>query len=366
MMAPAELESVYRGRRVLLTGHTGFKGGWLSIWLSELGASVTGVSLAPPTTPNLFEAGRVRERLAHVEADIRDLERMRAVWRQCRPEIVFHLAGQSLVRESYADPIRTVQTNVLGTTHLLELARTEARPVAMVLVTSDKCYENREWVYPYREEDRLGGSDLYSMSKAGAELAASAYRRAFFPPERLAEHGMAMATARAGNVFGGGDWAADRLVPDCFRALLEGRPILVRSPGAVRPWQHVLEPLSGYLLLGARLFDGDTAARARVCEAWNFGPAGANARPVRELVEAIVVAWGEGGWRAESSPDAPHEHTLLRLAIDKARAELGWRPRWDLETAVAHTVQWYKAFRAGDDMAEWCRLQIVEYGGLGR
>jgi CDP-glucose 4,6-dehydratase len=175
-----------------------------------------------------------------------------------------------------------------------------------------------------------------------------------------------MATARAGNVFGGGDWAADRLVPDCFRALLEGRPIVVRSPEAVRPWQHVLDPLSGYLLLGARLFHGDATARARACEAWNFGPTAANARPVRELVEALVAAWGEGSWCAGSSPDAPPEHTLLRLAIDKARAGLGWRPRWDLETAVAHTVQWYKAFRAGDDMAVWCRLQIVEHGGLGR
>jgi CDP-glucose 4,6-dehydratase len=270
------------------------------------------------------------------------------------------------VRESYADPLRTVQTNVLGTTHLLELARTEAPPAAVVLVTSDKCYENREWVYPYREEDRLGGSDLYSMSKAGAELAASAYRRAFFPPERLAQHGVAVATARAGNVFGGGDWAADRLVPDCFRALLERRPIVVRSPGAVRPWQHVLEPLSGYLLLGARLFADEPAVRARACEAWNFGPAAANARPVSELVEAIVAAWGEGTWRAEQSVEAPHEHTLLRLAIDKARAGLGWQPRWDLETAVARTVEWYQAFEAGDDMAGWCRRQIVEYGGLDR
>lgn len=366
MMTPGDFARVYRGRRVLLTGHTGFKGGWLSLWLAELGARVTGMSLAPPTNPNLFEAARVGERLTHVEADIRDFERTRAVWRQCRPEIVFHLAAQSLVRESYADPLRTVQTNVMGTTHLLELARTEARPAAIVLVTSDKCYENREWVYPYREDDRLGGSDLYSMSKAGAELAASAYRRAFFPPERLAEHGVAVATARAGNVFGGGDWAADRLVPDCFRALLEGRTITVRNSGAVRPWQHVLDPLSGYLLLGARLFEGDPAARRRACEAWNFGPSADNARSVRELVEALVAAWGEGGWRAEQEADAPHEHTLLRLAIDKARAGLGWRPRWDFETAVAHTVQWYKAFRAGDDMADWCLRQIVEYGGLGR
>ncbi|MEW6320193.1 MAG: CDP-glucose 4,6-dehydratase [Acidobacteriota bacterium] len=343
------------GRRVLLTGHTGFKGGWLALWLRELGAEVTGVSLPAADGPTLFADARVGDGLRHIECDIRDLEAFERAWRAARPEVVFHLAAQALVRESYLDPLRTVSTNTLGTTHVLELARRSDDPLALVLVTSDKCYENREWERGYAEDDTLGGRDVYSGSKAAAEVIISSYRRSFFGPS------VAAASARAGNVIGGGDWAADRIVPDAIAALQAARPIAVRNPSAVRPWQHVLEPLSGYLLLATRLLDPDAAVRAAAADAWNFGPTLENTRTVGQLADALVRGWGEGSWVDRSEPGAPHEAGLLRLEIAKAGAALGWTPRWDFERAVAETVRWYRARARGDDARAVCLAQIAAY-----
>lgn len=351
---------VYAGKRVLLTGHTGFKGGWLATWLARLGADVVGYSLPPSTTPSLYDAASISTRVQSTTGDVRDLAGLATVWRETRPDAVFHLAAQPIVRESYRSPLETIQTNVIGTCNVLEVARLEARPVAIVLVTSDKCYENREWVFGYREDDRLGGSDVYSASKAGAELLASSYRRSFFPPATIDAHGIAVATARAGNVIGGGDWSADRMVPDSIRALSSGSPVLVRNPGATRPWQHVLEPLSGYLQLGARLLGSD-AARADACGGWNFGPDPGETRTVKDVVEHVIARFGRGSWRQDGA-SGPHESGLLRLATDKARLQLGWAPRWSFEQTIAATVDWYKAFYEGGSMADWCERQIDAHG----
>jgi CDP-glucose 4,6-dehydratase len=346
----------YRGRRVLVTGHTGFKGGWLSLWLSELGAHVTGYSLAPWTDPNLFTAARIADRMRHHLGDVRDLASFRAVWLDCRPEVVFHLAAQPIVRESYRHPVETVTTNVIGTTHVLELARESSSPVAVVCVTSDKCYDNVEWSYGYRENDRLGGVDIYSGSKAAAEMIVSSYQRSFFTTADRP----AVASARAGNVIGGGDWAADRLVPDCIRALEAGRTIEVRNPHAVRPWQHVLEPLSGYLTLGAllqRRDDEGVAARSP----WNFGPTISNSRSVGAVVAAVIRHWGAGEWTQPPDDYGGHEATLLRLAIDKAQIRLGWLPRWDFDEAIRRTIDWYRAYYSGADVAAATAAQIADY-----
>jgi CDP-glucose 4,6-dehydratase len=359
-----ELRRAYAGKRVLLTGHTGFKGSWLTLWLDSLGAEVTGYALAPDPMPSLFEAAGVASACRHVVADVRDLPRLMAVLDETRPDYVFHLAAQPLVRLSYEQPLETLQTNVLGTTHVLEALRRAGRPCAVVVVTSDKCYENRERHAGYREDEAMGGHDIYSMSKGAAELVVSSYRRSFFPPARLASHGVAVATARAGNVVGGGDWARDRIVPDCVAALAAGRPIPVRNPAAVRPWQHVLEPLGGYLLLGARLAGVGIDDRAAWCEAWNFGPELEDARSVREVVEALIRCWGSGAWEDRHDPKAVHEAGLLRLDIEKARTRLGWRPRWHFEETFLRTVEWYRVFhhRAGPEaLATLCRTQIAEY-----
>jgi len=346
----------YRGRRVLVTGHTGFKGGWLSLWLSELGADVTGYSLAPWTEPNFFTAARIGSRVRHHEGDVRDLASLRAAWQACRPDVVFHLAAQPIVRESYRNPVETVTTNVVGTTHVLELARESSSPIAMVCVTSDKCYDNVEWPYGYREDDRLGGADVYSGSKAAAEVIVSSFQRSFFTTVDRP----AVASARAGNVIGGGDWATDRIVPDCIRALSAGRTIEVRNPHAVRPWQHVLEPLSAYLTLGARLQQRDeTGLAAR--GPWNFGPTIPNARSVGAVVSAVIREWGAGEWRQPPANAAGPEATLLRLAIDKAQIQLGWSPRWNFDEAIRRTVHWYKAFYEGAHMAACTTAQIAEY-----
>jgi len=359
------LRVAYAGRRVLLTGHTGFKGGWLAVWLRSLAAEVTGVALDPDTEPSLFEDAGIADVCRHVVGDVRDLALVRRLVRGVRPEAVFHLAAQSLVRRSYAEPMATLETNVTGTANVLEAIRLERQRCAVVVVTSDKCYENAERLEPYRESDPMGGSDVYSASKGAAEIVARGWRRSFFPPARLAEHGVAVATARAGNVIGGGDWCADRIVPDAIRALAAGRPVPVRNPASVRPWQHVLEPLGGYLLLGARLLGPDAA---RHCGPWNFGPAPEDAAPVSALVGEIIRAWGSGSWAPEPQPGAPREAGLLRLSADKAREGLGWGPRWDLRAAVERSVAFYRARASGARGAalrEECLRQVEEYLGAG-
>jgi CDP-glucose 4,6-dehydratase len=334
---------------VLLTGHTGFKGSWLALWLADLGAEVTGYALAPETTPALFERAGVAGCCRSILGDVRDAARVAALVREVQPDFVFHLAAQALVRRGYQEPLETFATNAVGTAAVLDAVRVAGRPCAVVVVTTDKCYENLDSGEAFREDHRLGGRDPYAASKACAELVAASYRQSFFEPGALGQHGVALATARAGNVIGGGDWSQDRIVVDAVAALAAGRPIPVRNPHAVRPWEHVLEPLSGYLELGARLAGSQAA---EYCEAWNFGPEPSGACTVRELVERLVSRWGEGRWEDRSDPGAPHEARFLRLAIDKARVRLGWRPRLDLDTAVAWTVDWYKAAHRGADAAE--------------
>jgi CDP-glucose 4,6-dehydratase len=350
------LARTYRGARVLVTGHTGFKGAWLTMWLHDLGAKVTGLALEPDTKPSLFEAAAVSELCRHEVGDIRDYERVLGVVRETKPDFVFHLAAQALVRKSYAEPVSTIATNVLGTAHVLEAVRQAGIRSHVVVVTSDKCYENREWVHGYREADPMGGHDPYSMSKGAAELVTSSYRRSFFPPEKHAQHGVALGSARAGNVIGGGDWAADRLIPDIVMALSEGRVVGIRNPTAVRPWQHVLEPLGGYLLLGAHL----QANPAKFSDAYNFGPSLVSSVTVREMVEAFVAAWGEGRWEDRSDPNAPHEAHLLRLSIDKAHAELGFVPRWDAATTIAATVDWYRTHARGAKATDLRAMTIAQ------
>ena len=347
----------WRGKRVLLTGHTGFKGGWLSLWLQEMGAEVTGLALPAPTTPSLFEVARVGERMTSVLGDIRDLELVSAVFATCRPEIVFHLAAQPLVRYSYGAPVETYATNVMGTVHVLEAARQTAGVRAIVNITSDKCYENREWPWGYRENDPMGGYDPYSNSKGCAELVAAAYRNSYFNPAEHARHGVALATARAGNVIGGGDWAADRLIPDILRAIEAGYPVNIRSPHAIRPWQHVLEPLHGYLTLAEKLHDEGSA----YAEGWNFGPSDDDAKPVQWIVEHLTRAWGEGAaWQLDTQPQ-PHEAHYLKLDCSKARMQLGWQPRWNLARALHSIIDWHKAMRQHADMRAICLSQIAEY-----
>ena len=336
-------DNAFVGKTVFVTGHTGFKGAWLALWLERLGARVVGYSLPPPTTPSLFELCGLAELIEHIEGDIRDTEGVQQAICRTTPAFVFHLAACPLVLESYANPLDTFDTNVMGTLSVVEAVRRAARRCAIVVVSTDKCYENQEWPYGYREIDRLGGRDPYSASKAAMEIAIAAYRHAYFAPDRIAEHGVRLATARAGNVIGGGDWAPDRLVPDAVRALSNGEPLNVRNPRSVRPWQHVLEPLSGYLWLAAKLASGG----APFASAWNFGPLPADTHTVAELAEAIIKAWGSGEWRKAQSPDgahqAPHEAGVLGLAIDKARLYLGWEPVWDFHTAVARTVALYQS-----------------------
>ena len=345
----------WRGRRVLITGVTGFKGGWLALWLRELGAVVTGCSLPPPTVPSLFEAANVGGLVEWINVDVRDGARLRQSVAARRPEIVFHLAAQPLVRASYELPVETFETNVMGTVNLLDALRSQESVRAVVIVTTDKCYENREWLWPYREEDALGGHDPYSSSKACAEIATSAYYRSFYKARHVG-----VATARAGNVIGGGDWARDRLVPDIVAALAAKESAVVRNPTSVRPWQHVLEPLCGYLRLAEHLeADGDGFSGS-----WNFGPGSDSARPVSDLVESLCSAWGEGArWHSAQTPQS-HEATLLALDASKARARLDWRPRIGLDDALAWTVEWYKAFGSGADMREHSLRQIRRYEEL--
>jgi len=329
----------YQGKRVLLTGHTGFKGAWMAEWLLSLGAEVTGFALPPPTTPSLFDQLGLAQRLRHIEGDIRDLAAVRAAVEVARPDFVFHLAAQPLVRLSYEQPTETFAANVMGTANVLEAVRLAAQPCVVVAITTDKCYENKEWVHSYREEDAMGGYDPYSASKGAAELVIAAYRRSYFSSP---DSPVRLASARAGNVIGGGDWALDRIVPDCIRALQRGETIPVRNKIATRPWQHVLEPLSGYLWLGACLADSQLLAfNSQLTSAFNFGPALSSNRTVAELVKEILKHW-PGQWADKSDPNAVHEAKLLNLATDKAHHFLGWKPVWNFEQTIEHTTAWYR------------------------
>jgi len=342
----------WRNRSVFLTGHTGFKGGWIALWLSQLGAKVHGYSLAPPTTPNFFTETQLLDRLqSSTIADIRDLSKLRAVMQPAKPSIVIHMAAQPLVRESYNTPVDTFATNVIGTVNVLEAARQTQTIQAIVNITTDKCYENQEWLWPYRENDRLGGHDPYSSSKACAEIAAAAYRESF-----LAEAGIYLASVRAGNVIGGGDWATDRLIPDFLRSIDENKTLRIRSPKAIRPWQHVLEPLSGYLMLAEQL----TTVGEKFAEAWNFGPEESDAKPVSWIVERLCQKIPNARWDLEGIPQ-PHEAGLLKLDSSKAKSRLNWAPRWSLETALDKTVEWHQAWKENQPMAQLSIQQIEAY-----
>jgi len=342
----------WNGRRVLVTGHTGFKGGWLALWLHQLGAKVTGFAL-PATDPSFFDQTRLAELVAHVEGDIRDAAAFEAAIAEARPELIFHLAAQPLVRASYADPVATYATNVMGTVHLLDACRRIDSVRAVVCVTSDKCYENREWVYPYRETDPMGGHDPYSSSKGAAEIAIASFRRSYFADGPL------VASVRAGNVIGGGDWAEDRLIPDIVRAMIAGERPSIRNPQAIRPWQHVLDALSGYLSVGQRLLDGDDSA----ADAWNFGPADADTKSVGWVADALLRAWGADGWDSPALSQ-PHEATILKLDCSKARSCLGWAPRLSLTRALALVADWHKAVASGTDARALSIGQIQEFEAL--
>ena len=341
-------------RKVFLTGHTGFKGSWLSLWLEQLGAVTRGFALAPPTEPSLFAAANVARGMESIEGNICDLRALQGALHGFQPEVVLHLAAQPLVRASYQDPVGTYAANVLGTANLLEAVRGCDSVRAVVIITTDKCYENKEWLWAYRENDRLGGHDPYSSSKACAELVVASYRNSFFAPERHAQHGVALASARAGNVIGGGDWAQDRLIPDIMRGFARGKTVHIRNPRAVRPWQHVLEPLRGYLSLAQRLVqDGPQYA-----EAWNFGPEYSDARPVQWIVEHLAANWGTNArWQVDAD-EHPHEAQMLKLDWTKAAERLGWHPALPLEQALQITADWYRACASGTEMRAYTVGQI--------
>jgi CDP-glucose 4,6-dehydratase len=334
----------WRGKKVFLTGHTGFKGSWLSLWLQSMGAQVTGYALPPPTNPSLFDEANVAHGMVSIIGDIRDVEALSKAMRDAAPDVVIHMAAQPLVRYSYVNPVETYSTNVMGTVHLLEAVRQTPSVRAVVNVTSDKCYDNKEWVWGYRENEPMGGFDPYSNSKGCAELVTSAYRNSFFNPEKYNEHGVALASGRAGNVIGGGDWAEDRL-------------IVIRSPHAIRPWQHVLEPISGYLLLAKKLYEQGTA----YAEGWNFGPVDDDAKPVQWIVEHLTAQWGEGAsWQLDEG-DHPHEAHYLKLDCSKARMRLDWQPRWHLAHSLEMIVAWQRAWLTKQDMRSFTLKQIEQY-----
>ncbi|MHB1514623.1 MAG: CDP-glucose 4,6-dehydratase [Acidiferrobacteraceae bacterium] len=347
----------WEGRKVLITGHTGFKGGWLALWLQALGADVSGYALKPATNPSLFDLAQVGARMTSVVGDIRDLPQLESMLATHRPEIILHLAAQPLVRRSYADPIETYSTNVMGTVNLLESVRRTGVARVVINVTSDKCYENRGWLWGYRENERMGGHDPYSSSKACSELITAAFRSSFFEPRGQTQQTVAIASARAGNVIGGGDWSADRLIPDILQAFSEARPVAIRNPHATRPWQHVLEPVRGYLLLAQQMWS-EGAAFSR---GWNFGPSDDDVRPVSWVVDRLKTLWGQGANSVLDVGTHPHEASYLKLDCSMAKARLGWTPKLHLHDALELTVAWYKAFLARDDMRTFTLEQIRAY-----
>jgi CDP-glucose 4,6-dehydratase len=351
--------SCFQGRNVLVTGHTGFKGAWLSMWLHELGANVFGYSLPPDNEQGVFQAAKISSLLSDdIHADIRDPAKLTNVFHDVRPDVVFHLAAQPLVRESYAIPRETHETNYMGTCNVLEAVRERSQACAVVIVTTDKCYENKEQVWGYRENDRLGGHDPYSASKAAAEIVAASYRDSFFPVNQMHEHGVGIATARAGNVIGGGDWAKDRIIPDMVRSLIEKKAVDIRNPHAVRPWQHVLEPLHGYLSIASQLLDSRVPSAST---AWNFGPGPEGHKTVGDLVSLFHELWGDGDWEPDGV-EHPHETSFLSLAIDKAVNQLGWTPTWNFRKTVSKTVEWYRSQQGNaTNMQESCRADITAF-----
>lgn len=349
--------SFWHGKKVFVTGHTGFKGSWLCLWLEQMGAIVRGYSLPAPTEPSLFAVANVRQGLISEEGDIRDFFHLREALADFKPEIVFHMAAQPLVRLSYDEPIETYSTNVMGTVYVLEAIKQVGGVKAIVNITSDKCYENREWVWGYREDEAMGGYDPYSNSKGCAELVASAYRNSFFNVVKYHEHGTALASVRAGNVIGGGDWAKDRLIPDILRSFENNQPVIIRNPHSIRPWQHVLEPLSGYLLVAQKLYTEGPA----FAEGWNFGPNEMDATPVQAIVDTMVGLWGDkASWQLDGQ-DHPHEAHYLKLDCSKAKMRMEWHPRWDLNTTLSRIVSWHKAWLAGEDMRTYTLNEINDY-----
>jgi CDP-glucose 4,6-dehydratase len=357
------MSDFYNGRRVFITGHTGFKGSWLCLWLNNMGSEITGYSLAPPTNPNLFDLCRVDGLVKSVMADVRDLDALQNAMMEAKPEIVIHMAAQPLVRDSYANPVETFAINVMGTVNLLEALRKCESIQAVVNVTTDKVYANQEWLWGYRENEPLGGHDPYSCSKACSDLITASYRSSFFNTSTLLPDNAApaIATARAGNVIGGGDWGRDRLIPDCIRAFLNGETIRLRNPDSIRPWQYVLEPLAGYLLLAQRLFqDGEKFA-----DAWNFGPDDRDAMNVANVVARLCKKWGNGASYVIDPDEHPHEANYLKLDCSKAKTQLGWQPLWNLDVALDKIVEWTAAYREGGDLRKVCLKQIEEYESAG-
>ncbi|MBL4889678.1 MAG: CDP-glucose 4,6-dehydratase [Candidatus Lindowbacteria bacterium] len=345
--------SLFRGKKVLVTGDSGFKGAWLSIWLSELGADVTGISLPPLQDEDLFNIANIGDSICHHNQDIRDYAGVEKIFQETKPEFVFHLAAQALVRRSYREPRETFETNVIGSVNILDAVRNTDSVRSVIFVTTDKCYKNNEWTWGYRENDELGGRDPYSASKAAAEIAFFAYWNSYFDGSRP----LGMASVRAGNVIGGGDWAEDRIVPDCIRALSNGDPIRLRNPGSTRPWQHVLDPLGGYLKLATKTYLHPDSYSG----SWNFGPDSTSIRTVQDLAEEIIDVWGEGTLKIDREENAPHEATLLHLNCDKAHFQLGWRPSWDFKRSVRETAQWHRDVTDGQDPLETTKKQIHQY-----
>lgn len=348
--------NIYKGKKVLVTGHTGFKGSWLSIWLKELGAEVIGYSLDPYTDQDNFVLSKISDKIVDIRGDIRDRNKLKEVFEKYKPEIVFHLAAQPLVRLSYDIPVETYEVNVMGTINVMECIRSTKETKVGIMITTDKCYENREQIWGYRENEAMGGYDPYSSSKGAAEIAINSWRRSFFNPKDYEKHGKAIASVRAGNVIGGGDWAKDRIIPDCIRALEEGKDIEIRSPKSIRPWEHVLEPLSGYLLLGQKLSESPE----KFSDGWNFGPNLDSIVTVWEIAEKVIKNYGDGELKDISNPSDLHEAKLLALDISKARFELGWKPTLNINETIELTIDWYKRYK-NEDVYDLCTEQIKRF-----